>query len=195
MPALKNHRQERFCQLIKQGIPPFRAYPMAGYKAHPGEPYRLRDNPRVKQRLKEITRSLAMKTRVTVESVTADLDRIAAGAEAAQQYGAAKGAVETKAKLHGLLIDRKETGDPGAFAGLQDEAAVMAMVRAELGEAAAQQLKQALRAVDEEQETSSAAEEVDLIPLKPVLSPPAPRVDEVSAALTMLRPGKRPVRR
>lgn len=144
MPALANIRQERFCQLLKQGIPPYRAYPMAGYSANPGSPYRLHENARVKRRLAEITKGLAMKTRVTVESVTVELDRIAAGAEADKQYGAAKGAVETKARLHGLLIDRKESGQPGDFAGLNNAEDVLAMVRKELGDTAAAALQAAL---------------------------------------------------
>jgi len=78
-----------------------------------------------------------MKTRVTVETITQDLDRIAQGAEAALQFGAAKGAVETKAKLHGLLIERKESGAPGDFASLGSVDEIVAKVRSELGEQAA----------------------------------------------------------
>ena len=90
-----------------------------------------------------------MKTRVTVESLTADLDRIMEKAEAAAQFGAARSAVDTKAKLHGLLVDRKESGAPGEFAGLQSEADVLARVRAELGEDAAVALAKALERTSE----------------------------------------------
>lgn len=89
-----------------------------------------------------------MKTRVTVESVTADLARIAAGAEADKQFGAAKGAVETMAKLHGLLVDRKESGGPGEFAGLQSAEDVLALVRTELGNDTALALAAALAMQD-----------------------------------------------
>src|SRR5882724_7681037 len=81
MPALARPRQERFCQLVKRGIPPFRAYPMAGYRPNNGAPYRLAENVRVKRRLAELTRHIAMKTRVTIESITQELDRIRVGAE------------------------------------------------------------------------------------------------------------------
>lgn len=134
MPALKNHRQERFAQLVKQGIPPYRAYPLAGYNAHEGAPYRLCGNVRVKTRINELTRSLAMKTRVTVESVTDELNAIRDRAMALDQPAAARGAVETKAKLHGLLVDRKETGQPGDFAGLQTAEQVLSLLKAELGD-------------------------------------------------------------
>lgn len=146
MPALKNNRQERFCQFIKQGIPPYRAYPKAGYEPNDGAPYRLAGNVRVKARLDEITKAMAMKTAVTVESITTDLDRIAAGAEAAAQWSAAKGAVETKAKLHGLLVERKETGAPGEFAELRSADDVLALVKAELGDGIAAALARVLEA-------------------------------------------------
>src|SRR5260370_28308381 len=74
MPALTNARQERFCQLVKQGVPPYRAYPAAGYQANNGAPYRLAENVRVKRRLTELTRHIAVKTRVTIESLTQELD-------------------------------------------------------------------------------------------------------------------------
>ena len=45
-----------------------------------------------------------------------------------------------KAKLHGLIVDRKESGAPGEFAALGTEAEVMDAVRRELGDAAADAL-------------------------------------------------------
>jgi ribosomal protein S19E (S16A) len=157
MPALRNPRQERFCQLLKQNIPPYRAYPLAGYKPHNGEPYRLRDNPRIKARLAELTRHIAMKTRVTVESLTQELDEISAGAKRSEQWAAAKGAVETKAKLHGLLVDRKETGAPGDFAQLESIDAIVAKVRSELGDSAADVLAKALAQSDQAVEADAGA--------------------------------------
>lgn len=137
MPALTNHRQERFCQLVKQGVPPYRAYPMAGYKFHNGEPYRLRENPRVKRRLAELTKGLAMKARVTVESLTEELDAARELALRVDQPSAAIAATTSKAKLHGLMVDRKESGAPGDFASMQTPEAVIDAVRKDLGDAAA----------------------------------------------------------
>ena len=91
-----------------------------------------------------------MKTRVTIESITQELDRIRDGAEGALQYGAARSAVETKAKLHGLLVERKEQGQPGDFAGLQSAAEVLAVVETELGPETAALLSAALARRDEE---------------------------------------------
>jgi len=158
MPALARPRQERFCQLVKRGIPPFRAYPMAGYRPNNGAPYRLAENVRVKRRLAELTRHIAMKTRVTIESITQELDRIRVGAEGALQYGAARSAVETKAKLHGLLVERKEQGQPGDFAGLQSAAEVMAVVETELGPETAALLSAAL---ERREEQASAPDAID----------------------------------
>lgn len=141
MPVLRNARQERFCQLIKRGIPPYRAYPEAGYSFNNGSPYRLQENARVKARIIEITRSIAVKTRVTVESITTQLDEDRALAVRVDQPGAAIQATVAKAKLHGLLIDRKESGAPGDFAAAQTPEQVIAKVREELGEEAAAALQ------------------------------------------------------
>lgn len=81
-----------------------------------------------------------MKTRVTVESITAELDAAQELARRVEQPGAAIQAIATKAKLHGLLIDRKETGQPGDFAAAKTADEVLAAVRAELGDDAARAL-------------------------------------------------------
>jgi hypothetical protein len=137
MPALKNQRQERFCQLVVQGIAPFRAYPMAGYEPHDANPYRLSGNERVKARLAELTRGFAMKTRVTVETISEQLDADRDFARRVDQAGPALNATIAKAKLHGLIVDRKETGAPGDFAALSSADDVLALVRKELGDEAA----------------------------------------------------------
>ena len=144
MGALKNQRQERFCQLVKRGIPPYRAYPLSGYNEHESAPYRLCDNVRVKQRLRELTKGFAMKTRVTVETISAQLDEDRAFAQRVDQAGPALNATVAKAKLHGLIVDRKESGAPGDFASLQTAEEVLALVRAELGDAAADALTAAM---------------------------------------------------
>jgi hypothetical protein len=54
--------------------------------------------------------------------------------------GSALSATVAKAKLHGLIVDRKESGAPGEFASLTTESEVMDAVRRELGDAAADAL-------------------------------------------------------
>ena len=143
MPTELKPRQERFCQLVRQGIVPYRAYPLAGYQPNNGAPYRLAENVRVKARLAELTKAFAMKTRVTVETISEQLDEDRLFAKAVNQAGPALQATVAKAKLHGLIVDRKETGAPGDFAGLQEQD-VIALVRKELGEQAAALLVSAL---------------------------------------------------
>jgi hypothetical protein len=49
-----------------------------------------------------------------------------------------------KGKLHGLIVDRKESGAPGDFAGLTSADEVLALVKTELGEETAALLAAAL---------------------------------------------------
>ena len=121
MGALKSYRQERFCQLIKQGVPAFRADPMAGYAANNGAPYRLAENVRVKRRLAELTRGLAVKTAVTIASLSEQIVEDREFARAHDNPSAAHAATVSLGKLHGHFIERKEIGQPGEFAGMSTE--------------------------------------------------------------------------
>jgi hypothetical protein len=56
--------------------------------------------------------------RNTMTNVYSDL--LHASREAGN-YNAAKGAADSLAKLHGLMIDRKETGRPGDFGSMADD--------------------------------------------------------------------------
>ncbi|MGJ4888991.1 hypothetical protein ACQR1Y_12395 [Bradyrhizobium sp. HKCCYLRH3099] len=90
--------------------------------------------------MSEIKQQMARENRVTVASITAELDRAAALAERIEQPAAMTTAIATKAKLHGLLVERRETGAPGDFAAAQSEAEVVAAVREQLGDEAAEAL-------------------------------------------------------
>ena len=129
---------------------------MAGYNAHPAAPYRLRENVRVKRRLAEITKGLAMKTRVTVESLTQELDEARELAARVDQPSAMTAATIAKGKLHGLMVERKEQGQPGDFAGLQSAADVLAQLAADLGPETAALLSAAL-----ERREASAPDAID----------------------------------
>jgi hypothetical protein len=144
MPALKFVRQERFCQLVKQGIPPFRAYAAAGYQPNNGAPYRFAENVRVKRRIAELNKVLAVKTRVTIETVTSQIVADRDFAIQQKQPATALAASVALGKLHGMFVDRSESGAPGEFAGLQSIEEVLARVREELGEETAALLAKAL---------------------------------------------------
>ena len=135
MPETKlNHRQERFVQLVKQGLSQRQAYPLAGYAAHAANPSRLSAHEGVKRRLDEISRQMAEKTRVTIASITEELEEERMAAHNAGQTGVAVQAIVYKAKLHGLLVARSETGAPGDFAALQTPEQVLAVIRRDLGD-------------------------------------------------------------
>jgi hypothetical protein len=155
-------RQENFCQLLARGIPPFRAYPLAGYKAHVANCYRLSDNERVKRRLAEIGARMMKKTEVTIESL---LDDLAEDRELARELGqpsAAIAATQLTAKLCGLLVDRKETGAPGEFAQAETSADVVDQVRREHGDQAAELVMQLIAARSAAQAAESRPEQPEV---------------------------------
>jgi hypothetical protein len=65
-------------------------------------------------------------------------------ARALGQPSAAIAAIQLKARLAGLLVDRKETGAPGDFSALQSPEAVLDAVRRELGDKVAEILQASL---------------------------------------------------
>lgn len=133
-------RQERFCRLVSEGVPPYRAYPLAGYRANDGSPYRLQENARVKHRISEIGSRMMRKTAITIETLLSDLADDRELARELGQPSAAIAATQLTAKLCGLLVDRKEAGAPGAFSELTTPEEVIASIRQELGEEAAELL-------------------------------------------------------
>ena len=108
MAALSTPRQERFARLTFKGIPPYRAYPEAGYRFDRSNPYRLTENDRVKRRVSELQKAAAMRTINTVESIADELDEAKELAKRVEQPGAMVAASTAKAKLLGLMVDRSE---------------------------------------------------------------------------------------
>jgi len=68
----------------------------------------LLSNGTITARLEELREVIRKRHAVTVDSVTRQVEKIYAGAMEAQQFSAAKGALELTAKLHGLMIEKKE---------------------------------------------------------------------------------------
>ncbi len=85
-----------------------------------------------------------MKTRVTVETLTDEFNEAIAIARETRNAGAVTQAALAKGKLHGLIVDRKESGAPGDFAGLTSAEEVLALVSTELGPETAALLAAAL---------------------------------------------------
>jgi hypothetical protein len=109
------HAQELFLLLIvEQELSPIdayaKAYPTCKASALQSCANRLLRNALVKTRRSELeaAKALAVRatTRITAETLTAELQSIAAAASAAKQYAAASAAIMGIAKIHGMLVEK-----------------------------------------------------------------------------------------
>ena len=109
MPVLKNAKHELFAQALAKGMPAIRAYRVAGYKPDRGAACRLSANVSVRTRLNELLEKAAERTLVSIETITSELEE---ARQLAMTHpngaSAAVAAAMGKAKLHGLLADKKE---------------------------------------------------------------------------------------
>jgi hypothetical protein len=149
MPALRNLRHERFARAFIKTNVAARAYAQAGYIATTRSSLdtcasRLLRHAQVKRRIGELRKQMAARNRISLDSLLDDLAADRALARTLGQPSAAIAATQLTARLCGLLVDRKESGQPGEFAGLQSEAEVLALVRRELGDDSATALAAAL---------------------------------------------------
>lgn len=87
---------------------------------------------------------MTQRTRITIESLLHDLAEDRALARETKQVSAAIAATQLSAKLVGLLIDRKESGQPGDFSDLTSADEILARVRADLGDEMADAITAAL---------------------------------------------------
>lgn len=123
MPVLENAKWERFAQELAKGKSQAEAYELAGYKPDSGAASRLSGNVSIQARLAEIMERGAIRAELSVASVTESLLRIAEKAEKlceASGYNVAKSAWMDAAKLHGLIVDKKEVGKPGDFTRMDE---------------------------------------------------------------------------
>lgn len=168
MPALKNERHERFAKGLHKYGNARRAYREAGYAAREGLTTRhsgpldrcatrLSKHVQVQQRLQELRAMALRRHEITVDTLLAQLAEDRALAHASAQSGAAVAATMAMGKLVGLVIDRKESGQPGDFQNMQSVQEVIDAVRRELGDARADAL----------------AALVDRSPPEPTHAPPA----------------------
>lgn len=84
------------------------------------------------------------RTRITIDTLLRDLAEDRALARETKQVSAAIAATQLSAKLVGLLIDRKESGQPGDFSDLTSADEILARVRADLGDDMADAITAAL---------------------------------------------------
>lgn len=132
MGVLKNPRHEAFARhYVKLGVGRH-AYAAAGYRARqPRKPTecspadvcasQLLKFPKVAKRIEEVRQAMAKRQDVTEDSLIEELEQARLIAAAERQTGSMVAATMGKAKLAGLLIDRKEIGDAGEFQRMSEQ--------------------------------------------------------------------------
>jgi phage terminase small subunit len=113
MAVLQNAKHERFAQEVAKGASNRDAYEAAGYSvkneaATDASASRLLSDARVQARVTEIQERAAVRTEITVASITDRLLKIAARGETkdeAPMLSVARAALMDAAKLNGLVVD------------------------------------------------------------------------------------------
>ena len=168
MPMLPSIRQEKFCRLVLRHGLPAKAYVLAGYTAStPRTAYsnghRLMKNEMIRARINELRTMTLHKSQVTVDRVLSDLALDRALARESGQFGVSVKATELIAKVTGLLVERRETGQPGDFSGLESREAVLARARNEMGDEAVAVIEALLKGIDPH-DTENVPITIDVIP-------------------------------
>lgn len=109
MPALPNARHERFAQELAKGKSQAEAYAEAGYKPSRSAAARLAGDVNICERVAEIQGRAAVRTEITVASITERLLALATKAELSNEPAAiqaARASLMDAAKLNGLVVDK-----------------------------------------------------------------------------------------
>jgi hypothetical protein len=133
MPVLSNAKHELFCQHLALGKTASEAYELAGYKPSRSNASVLRAKQNISDRLAEILResekTVLDQIEYTRDALLSELEEARKLALKRGQPSAAVQASMGKAKLLGLIIDRREVGDVGAFDSWTDEELVKEATR------------------------------------------------------------------
>jgi hypothetical protein len=105
---LRNPRHEAFVRGLLEGKSALDAYEDAGYRADDANSSRLKSSPKVQERLAELQAEIAGQTKITTESLIGELESARARADSLEQLSAAVRAIESKAKLSGLLVEKRQ---------------------------------------------------------------------------------------
>jgi hypothetical protein len=132
MAELEDEKRERFAQMLAQGFKKSKAFRLAGWKPDRGNASRVSREPAIVARVEEIKASLPALVvvpqidvqidlaedrrgeKVTRESMTADIDQRILKAEAAGEWPTVAALTQTRAKLHGLLLQEQAAAEGGA---------------------------------------------------------------------------------
>lgn len=105
---LKNPRHEAFVRGLLEGKSALDAYEGAGYVADDANSSWLRNNAAVQARLAELQSEIASQTKVTTESLIGELEDARKRATDLEQLSAAVRSIEAKAKLAGLVTEKRQ---------------------------------------------------------------------------------------
>lgn len=108
MPALTNHRHERFAQELAKGKSASQAYEDAGYKPNRQAASRLLSNDDVQGRVGELQQTGAKRAEMTVEGHLKRLKDLSDKAEEIGQLSAAITAEQLRGKVSGYYVERHE---------------------------------------------------------------------------------------
>jgi phage terminase small subunit len=108
MGPLNNPRHEAFARALFEGHSADEAYVKAGYSENRGNASRLKANESVSTRVAELQAEAAKSSEVTVASLLAELEHARQRADSLDQLSASVKAIEAKAKVSGLLVQRVE---------------------------------------------------------------------------------------
>ncbi len=137
MPRLKP-RQEKFVrEYLKTGIAT-KAYQEAGYRSATYQVAAICASqalrfPKVKARIEELRMGIAKRADCTEDAIIAELDETRSHALSVDQCGPAVQATVTKAKIAGLLVEKREIGTPGDFATAKNREDLQRLVLQRLG--------------------------------------------------------------
>jgi hypothetical protein len=120
VPILKNARHEAFAQALAKGETQADSYVIAGFKACDGHAARLAGNGRIKARVAEILGKAAQRAEVTIQSLADDLDEAQLLAHEVGQPSAIVAAVIGKARLFGMIVDKRDVTVTHQYAEMPD---------------------------------------------------------------------------
>ena len=121
MPVLRSPRRERFAQEIAKGKPAYVAHKTAGFSGLRPDASKLQHDPNIIQRVEELQRRSSARAEIDKDRLTRMYLEDRALAYKLGQAGAARSATDSLAKLHGLLVNKVEVGNPGDFARMSDD--------------------------------------------------------------------------
>ena len=137
MPVLSNTKHEIFAQSLAAGKSPQEAYTDAGYKWNKTTPYTLKKKLEVYERINElllerqgaVLKKTAKEAEYTRDTLLGYLEEARAIALDKSNAVAVVSATIGMARILGLIIDRREVGDAGAFDDMTDEELISAAAR------------------------------------------------------------------